>query len=126
MQPTLLLKAFEKAEREIQSAKPTHLAQHLSDYIQEQSGEAYGEKSLRNHCSAAKKGNPIDLKKYVADALSVYLGHPTFEAFVKAQPPLPQKRRGLVFTYAWPIAGVLIAFVAIFIYYQIKAQRWMV
>jgi hypothetical protein len=127
MYNTLLLKAFEKAESEIQSNKPTHSAQHLSDFIQEQSGEPYGEKSLRTHYSTAKKGEDIDLKKFVANALSVYLGYNSFEDFVKAQPSKPVEPSGMPPRYKWAIAGLLfiLLFVAIS-YLQFNKQRWMV
>lgn len=127
MYSQLIIKAFEKAREKIQSDKPTRLAQHLSDYIQEQSGEPYGEKSLRNHYTAAKKGDPIDLKKFVANALSVYLGYESFEDFVKAHPSKPVEPTGLPSRYKWAIAGLL--FIVLFFtisYLQFNKQRWMV
>lgn len=127
MHSTLLLKAFKKAESEIHSDKPTHLAHHLSDYIQEQSGEPYGEKSLRTHYSTAKKGEDIDLKKFVANALSEYLGYENFEAFIKTQPSIPVKPKGLFSLYKWAIASLLfIGLIVTISYFQLTKQRWMV
>ena len=127
MDNKLLLEAFKKAEKDIQTDKPTRLAQHLSDYILEQSGEPYGEKSLRTHYKTAKKGDPIDLKKFVANALSVYLGYESFEDFVKAQPSKPVEPTGMSSRYKWAIAGLL--FIVLFVtisYLQFNKQRWMV
>lgn len=126
MYNNLIIKAFEKAKEEIHSDKPTHLAQHLSDFIQEQSGEPYGEKSLRNQFTAAKKGDPIDLKKFVAHALSVYLGYESFEGFVKAQPTEPIKKKSFFKHYKWPLAGVLLILLVAWGYHQLTQQRWMV
>ncbi len=126
MYTSLLLKAFEKAESILQSRKSTHLAQHLSDYIQEQSGEPYGEKSLRNHYKAAKNGNPIDLKKFVANALGSYLGYANFEEYVMANPVEPQKKKGLWTQYKVPIIGLLIVLISAFVYHTLTKERWMV
>ncbi len=126
MNSQLLLNAFEKAESDIQSSKPTHLAQHLSDYILEQSGEPYGEKSLRTHYAAAKKGDAIDLKKFVANALSVYLGYESFEDFVKAQPSEPIKKKSFFKHYKWPLSGVLFILLVAWGYHQLTKERWMV
>lgn len=122
----LIINSFEKAKEEIHSDKPTHLAQHLSDFIQEQSGEPYGEKSLRNQFTAAKKGDPIDLKKFVAHALSVYLGYENFEAFVKANPSQPESKKPFYIRYKWPLAGVLLLILVVLGYHQLTQQRWMV
>ena len=126
MHTSLLLKAFEKAESVIQSRKPTRLAQHLSDYIQEQSGEPFGEKSLRNHYTAAKKGNPIDLKTFVANALSTYLGFENLETFIQAHPTVPKQKKPFYMRYKWPIAGLLVVLVMVFGYHQLTKERWMV
>lgn len=127
MYSQLLLKAFEKAESEIHSGKPTHIAQYLSDFIQEQSGEPYGEKSLRTHYTAAKKGDSIDLKKFVVNALSVYLGYESFEDFVKAQPSKPVEPIGMFSRYKWAIAGLLFVVLIVAIgYHQLTKERWMV
>lgn len=126
MNNKLLLEAFKKAEKDIHTDKPTRLAQHLSDYIQEQSGEPYGEKSLRNHYTAAKKGDPIDLKKFVANALSVYLGYESFENFVKAQPSKHETPKPFYKRYKWPLAGVLLVLILALGYHQLTKERWMV
>lgn len=126
MYNSLIIKSFEKAKEEIHSDKPTHLAQHLSDYILEQSGEAYGEKSLRNHFTAAKNGEPIELKRYVADALSVYLEYAGFKAFVKANPSSPQPPKPFYKRYKWPLAGLVFILLVAWGYHQLTKERWMV
>lgn len=83
MHNKLLLKAFEKARKEIQTDKKTRLAKHLSDFIFENSGEMYGEKSLRNHFNIIQKSEPIELKSYVTHSLSKYLGYHDFSHFIK-------------------------------------------
>lgn len=126
MHSTLLLKAFKKAKSEIHSDKPTQLAKHLSDYIQEQSREPYGEKSLRTHYNTAKKGDTIDLKKFVTNALSVYLGYESFENYIKAQPTKPIKKKPLFKNYTWPLAAVLFILMLFWGYNQLTKERWMV
>ncbi len=126
MYSQLIIKAFEKAKHDIQTDKPTRLAQHLSDYILEQSGEPYGEKSLRTHYKTAKKGDPIDLKKFVANALSVYLGFESFEDFVKGHPSKPEPPKPFYKRYKWPLAGVLLVLILALGYHQLTKERWMV
>lgn len=127
MYSSLIIKAFEKAGSEIHTSKATPIAKHLSDYIEKQSKEPYGERSLRDHYTAAKKGDPIDLRRFVANALSVYIGYNSFEDFVKAQPSIPVEPKGMPTRYKWAIAGLLfiVLFVAIS-YLQFNKQRWMV
>lgn len=126
MYNSLIINSFEKAKKEIHSNKPTHLAQHLSDFILEQTRQQYGEKSLRNHFTAAKKGEPIELKRFVADALSVYLEYDSFEAFVKANPSKPLPTKPFYKRYKWPLAGGLILILLVLGYHQLTQQRWMV
>jgi hypothetical protein len=128
MHTSLLLKAFEKAEKEIHSDTPTHMAEHLSEYIYEQSRQQFGERRLRDHYTAAKKGDPIDLKKFVADALSTYLGYENYEAFVKAHPsPIEgNKKKRLYKQLRWPVAGLLIVIFVALGYHQLTKERWMV
>lgn len=126
MHTSLLLKAFEKAEKEIHSDKPTHMAEHLSDFIYEQSRQQFGERRLRDHYTAVKKGNAIDLKKFVANALSIYLGYESFEDFVKANPTVPIKKKTFFKHYKWPLAGVLFILLISWGYHQLTKERWMV
>lgn len=126
MHTSLLLKAFEKAGNEIHSSKATPIAKHLSDYIEKLSKEPYGERSLRDYYTAAKKGAPIDLRRFVADALSVYLGYESFEDFVKANPTAPIKKKSFFKHYKWPLAGVVFILLVAWGYHQLTKERWMV
>lgn len=96
MHNQLLLKAFKKAKKEIQSDKKTRLAKHLSDYIFKDSGEVYGEKSLRTYFTKAqnKTGEAIELKSYVAHSLSKYLGYENFPHFLKEETNLVKEANG--------------------------------
>lgn len=126
MHNQLLLKTFEKAAHDLKTNKPTQLAQHLSDYIREHSGEPYGEKSLRNHYTAVKKGDPIKLKKYVANALSSYLGFKNYETFVEAHPSATVKKNRFLKWYIWSLAGILIVIAVAFGHHRLTKERWMV
>ncbi len=81
----LIIKAFEKAKRETLTDKKTRMAKHLSDYIFEETGEVYGEKSLRTHFTNASENaaENIEFKAYVANALSKYLGYNDFSHFLR-------------------------------------------
>lgn len=126
MYSQLIIKAFEKAGSEIHTSKATPIAKHLSDHIEKLSKEPYGERRLRDYYTAAKKGDPIDLKKFVANALSVYLGYENFEAFVKANPSQPESKKPFYKRYKWPLAGGLLLILVVLGYHQLTQQRWMV
>ncbi|MDT8415927.1 MAG: hypothetical protein RQ735_11195 [Flavobacteriaceae bacterium] len=81
----LIIKAFEKAKRETLTDKKTRIAKHLSDYIFEETGEMYGEKSLRTHFTNASENaaENIEFKAYVANALCKYLGYNDFSHFLR-------------------------------------------
>jgi hypothetical protein len=132
MHNTLLIDAFKKAEKEIGSDKALPRAQHLSDYIFEDSKEQYGEKSLRIKYKAISDGSkkPIRLMKHVEEALSHYLGYEDYAAFVYQNKEI-EKNDGHTFIgflkknkIALTIALVIIA--SLFIYSSATKQRWMV
>lgn len=84
----LILEAFKKAEKETGSVKLTHQSKHLSDFIFEDSNEQYGEKSLRIKHNIAEN-NPeekIELKQYVKESLSHYLGFENYIDFITKNP----------------------------------------
>lgn len=85
MHKYLIIKAFEKAKKEVESKKLTHWSTYLSDFIYEDTGEQYGEKSLRTHYNKAKRNSDenIELKSYVTNSLSIYLGYDSYLHFLK-------------------------------------------
>lgn len=122
----LLLKAFEKAGKDIRSNKPTRQAQHLSDYILEDSGEPYGEKSLRNQRAAAKAGKEVELKSYVVSALCHYVGYPHFQDFLKEHPEKPTPTQGFIKRHESALmVGVVCTVVFLSIHFCTQT-RWMV
>ncbi|MBN4085027.1 hypothetical protein JYT89_01650 [Flavobacteriaceae bacterium AH-315-B10] len=84
MHKELIILAFEKARKDTGSEKLTRLSNYLSDYIQEDSGEVYGEKSLRINYNLVRNDNEkqIDLKSYIVEALSHYLGYDNYLDFL--------------------------------------------
>jgi len=88
MHRQLIIKAIEKAKKELGSSKKTHAAQHLSDFILEETGEPYGEKSLRGNYNKAKGNSEenIEFKNYVANSLSKYLGYGSYNHFLSENP----------------------------------------
>lgn len=86
MHSNLLLKAFQKAQDTISSEKPTHLSRHLSDFIMEDSGEPFGEKSLRNYYRNIFESKEVNLKPYVVQSLCHYLGYDSYESYVVNAP----------------------------------------
>jgi hypothetical protein len=132
MHNKLLIKAFEKAEKEIESEKVFPRAQQLSDYIFEDSKEQYGEKSLRIKYTAISEDSKktIRLKKHVEEALSHYLGYEDYAGFVRAhndakveedhKPRLFSTKNKIILTI------VLLIIASVVLYNSATKQRWMV
>ena len=85
MHKELIAKAFSKAKLELGTEKVTRLSTHLSDYICENSGDVYGERRLRDYYNQISREpeKSIDLKGYVAEALSHYLGYDCYSTYLK-------------------------------------------
>ncbi|MEZ4802998.1 MAG: hypothetical protein R2797_09520 [Gelidibacter sp.] len=86
MHSNLLQQAFQKAQDTISSDKPTHLSRHLSDFIIEDSGEPFGEKSLRNYYKFIFEGKKVNLKPFVVQSLCHYLGYANYESYIVSIP----------------------------------------
>lgn len=81
----ILVLAFEKAEKEIGSSKKTHLAQHLSDLLQEDYKYLISERTLRDYYTNYKNGTigkQGDLKPKLIACLCYYLGYKDYADFV--------------------------------------------
>lgn len=93
MHRELIIKAFEKAKKEVQSVKLTHSSSHLSDYISEESGVVYGEKSLRTYYKKAigNSEDNIEFKEYVKESLSKFLGYDDYQHYLKEN--LPKRKQ---------------------------------
>lgn len=106
MHNILLIKAFEKAKGDTGSDKLTRWSNCLSDFIHEDSGEVYGERSLRvNYNLVYKdKDKQIDLRSYVVDSLCHYLGYKNYVEFAtknsSTKKPIKLKKRKLIIKIA--------------------------
>ncbi len=132
MHNKLLIDAFEKAEKKIGSDKASPRAQHLSDYIFEDSKEQYGEKSLRIKYKAISDDSKktIRLTKHVEEALSHYLGYEDYAAFVTQNKEI-EKKEGNKFKFFLKknkitLTMSLLIIASVFIYSSATKQRWMV
>lgn len=86
MSVELLVLAFEKAKKEIGSGKKTHLAQHLSDLLQENYNYMIHERTLRDYFTKYKTNNmsmQCDLKPKLIACFCNYLGYEDFADYVK-------------------------------------------
>ncbi|AUC76833.1 hypothetical protein [Olleya sp. Bg11-27] len=88
MHKKLIIFAFEKAKKEeikkgIKTPSLTHLAKNISLIIEDYSGLAFGEKSLRNYYnSAIKENEETNIKQpKVINALCQYLGYEDYPEF---------------------------------------------
>lgn len=84
MHALLLQKAFEKAAADTDSTVPRRQAVFLSDQIFERSKQQFGERRLRQYRNYILNGNPekVELKGFVRDALTEYLGYPSYKHFL--------------------------------------------
>lgn len=132
MHRNLLHKAFNKAKKDLGSDRITHLSQHLSDYIIEDSKEPYGEKSLRvNYKKILENSSKkIYLKEYAAEALSHYLEFSSYAHFIKNNLDEDTKKNSKPLNFTQKnklvIIIVLVVISGLFIYYSATKQRWMV
>ncbi|MBQ0769083.1 MAG: hypothetical protein KBT58_07305 [Bizionia sp.] len=85
MHKKLLIEAFEKVKTEQGFTKKTHITEYLSDYINEDSGEPYGEKILRIHYNTAISNTEekVELKQFAVTSLCNYLGYDDFSSYTK-------------------------------------------
>ncbi|MFC7444785.1 hypothetical protein [Mesoflavibacter profundi] len=84
MYSQLILDAFEKVKSEEGITVKTNISKFLSDYIQENTNTVYGEKSLRNKHNKAVEGDSINLKLFVANGLSMYLGFDNYHDYYRS------------------------------------------
>lgn len=132
MHRKLVSEAFNKAKEETGSERVTHLAQHLSDFIVEDSKEPYGERILRDNYNKLVKNvdEKIYLREHAAESLSHFLGYSNFADFIQnnlssastvnTNPDNFIKKNKLVL-----IIGVLII-AGLLIYNSATRQKWMV
>lgn len=130
MHNTLLVKAFEKAKKEVHTEKVSPRAQLLSDVILEKTKEPYGEKILRiKYNEIQKQGSQIQLKTHAQDGLCAYLGYEDYTQFVN-----DHTKHGAEVTTKktfWDIYKVILMLVLaivsiVLIYNYSTRQRWMV
>lgn len=133
MHNELIIKAFQKAAEKTGSSVTSRLAAHLSDYILEETGESFGERSLRDYYNTALKeeGDRVELRPFVVQALCTYLGFETFDKF-NQRDTKKSKSEGIKKTlFNWP-KGLWIALaigvlgIGIFVTLRMNAQRMMV
>ncbi|MCK0132324.1 hypothetical protein MWU59_12505 [Flavobacteriaceae bacterium F08102] len=128
MHRNLIIKAFEKAKRDIQSTKLTHLSTHLSDYIFEVSGEQYGEKSLRTYYNLATQNSSdtIEFKEYVKQSLSKFLGYKNYQEFIRENSENEKKQNIFFLKKKTTIGLILLISVVSFFGYDMTKKNCMV
>ncbi|MBL4663959.1 MAG: hypothetical protein JKY22_10515, partial [Flavobacteriaceae bacterium] len=85
MHKQLIIATFEKASKTIGSEIPNRLAEHISDFIQENSSETYGIRSLTDNHKLAKENSEknIEFRQGIVQAFCEFLGHNSFQEFQK-------------------------------------------
>ncbi|WP_353780117.1 hypothetical protein [Winogradskyella sp. 3972H.M.0a.05] len=129
MNNLLLKRAFEEAEKRLDTDVPTKLAKHLSDFIFNDVGEQYGERILRDKYNAVKENDNkrVSLKSFAKEALSHFIGYKSYAQFVKENVKEDLnfwdwvKRKKVVITIS-----ISILILSIFIIAGINTQKWMV
>ncbi len=134
---TLFIKAFIKAEKEVESKKLTHKSKYLSDFIFNDSNIQYGEKSLRDKLNEIKKDEnvKIELKSYVKESLSHFLGYSNYEEFKKDNKSnnvkiTDIKNPNAIVDYIKKNKTVIIpstlVIISIVLFISINKQKWMI
>ena len=127
----LLTEAFNKAKKEEGFTSKSHVTQFLSDYIQEDSGQPYGERILRIHHNKiiANKNETIELKQFAAESLINYLGYKTDNEFIKKETQTLKKiNLNFYKKHRIKLLSVLVVFITILVValFTFDNQRWMV
>ena len=136
MHNILLVKAFEKAREEIGSNIKTRIANKLSNIIYEDNGQQYGDKILVVNYNKVKSdpNTQIELKPFVLDALSRYVGYQDYVSFANQNKPsneLQEQNKtnaafGFVKEYKIGIIICVFLVIGFIIFNSINQQRWMV
>ncbi|WP_178988659.1 hypothetical protein [Winogradskyella schleiferi] len=132
MQEKLLLEAFEKARKEVNSDKVFTRARHLSEQIYEINQFTFGERSLTEKFKTIKSNHEgeINLRKEVLEALSKYLSYDSFFNFSKVHKIETQSNKIKLVVFIKKYSAVLIVSIllisSILIYKYTTRQRWMV
>lgn len=132
MHRLLLIKAFKKAEEEIGSDKITRRAQHLSDFIVENSKQPYGERILRDYYKKINDSptEDIHLKIFVVKALSHYLGYEDYHDFFEKNKSTKTKTGSHFINQLKKHKAILIilliAMIGFFVFNAATKQKWMV
>jgi hypothetical protein len=132
MHKKLLEEAFNKAKEETGSERITHLSQHLSDFIVEDSREPYGERILRDYYNRIINNSEerICLKAHAVESLSHYLGFSNYSDFIKISPTETTNNstnsKTFLNTYKYAILISLFIIVALFIFNSVTKQRFMI
>jgi len=131
MHRKLIIVAFKRASEMIGSDKPHRLAEHISDYIQENSGETYGTRSLTDNYKLAKENSEknIEFRQAIVQALCDFLGHEDFHKFqLKNQEhrfTFGQKVLVAIKKNRRVFVVILIAFITIATITYVNKERWM-
>ena len=125
----LLLDAFNKAKIENGFNSKSHVTQFLSDYIQEDCGEPYGERILRNKYNdiISNKNEVIELRQFAAESLRNYLGYEK-DVIVIDKKELKPEYSSFFVNHKMKLLSVfgIIIILLILIPITINTQRWMV
>ncbi len=135
MHSHLLLKAFEKAGKDIGSEVVNRQAIYLSEFIFENSGETYGEKSLIINYNRARSDSEtkIEFKQYVVQSLCSFLEFKNFQEFNKRNPK-PEtsdtsnnfKEKLFIWVKKNKILLTILILVSILFFVSVDRQRWMI
>lgn len=97
MHRELIHQAFKKVKKEEALENKTQIAKFLSDFINEDCGEPYGERILRDHYNKAIQNSleKIELRQFAALSLSHYLGYEDFVDFRNKNTTTTGERNGM-------------------------------
>ncbi|WP_339700430.1 hypothetical protein [uncultured Marixanthomonas sp.] len=128
MYKNLIISAFEEVRNKTGKRRDYPRARVLSDYIQEETKEPYGDRSLVTKYQTAKKGEPVEMPDFVIEGLCKYLGYDDMKSWKastltkeRAEPMDTKKRAWKVTVSIVLIVGLL----GILAWQYLTRERWM-
>ena len=128
MYKNLIISAFEEVRNKTGKRRDYPRARVLSDYIQEETKEPYGDRSLVTKYQTAKKGEPVEIPDFVIEGLCKYVGYDDVESWKASTvtkergEPMDTKKR------AWKVSVsivLIVGLLGVLSWQYLTRERWM-
>ena len=128
MYENLIISAFKEVKNKTGKRRNYPRARVLSDYIQEETKQPYGEKSLVTKYQTAKKGEPVEMPDFVIEGLCKYIGYDDVESckekVLTKEKEEPQDTKKRVWKVSVSIV-LTVGLLGVLAWQYLTRERWM-